>query len=82
MSGGMQVEQNKSLFVDFSVSERISELPDTERIVLTLYYLEGLRLKEIGSLLGVSESRVSQIKARAVGRMRSLLGGPYEDLFS
>lgn len=56
--------------LDLNISKEIEGLPDTERIVLSLYYLEGLTLKEIGSLLRVSESRVSQIRARAVERLR------------
>ncbi len=49
------------------------ELPERERAVVTLYYLEGLRLVEIGEILGVTESRVSQLRSRAVSRLRMLL---------
>jgi RNA polymerase sigma factor for flagellar operon FliA len=48
-------------------------LDDQERTVLALYYFENLRSREIGELLGVSESRVSQVRARALGRLRSTL---------
>jgi RNA polymerase sigma factor for flagellar operon FliA len=41
--------------------EAISTLPDTERLTVTLYYLEDLRLKEIGRVLNLSESRVSRL---------------------
>lgn len=44
----------------------IRELPRVEKIVLSLYYYEGLRMKEIGQVLGISESRVSQIHSRAI----------------
>ena len=51
----------------------IGELPDTERRVVTMYYREGLLLREIGAILGVTESRVSQIHSRAIARLRSIL---------
>lgn len=49
-------------------------LPEQERNVLTLYYFEELKLHEIAAILGVSESRISQIRAKAVGRLRKSLG--------
>lgn len=49
----------------------IDELPDRERVVLSLYYVEGLKLRQIGALLDVSESRVCQIHAQAVKRVRT-----------
>lgn len=48
----------------------INRLPERERMVLVLYYNRELNLKEIGSMLGVSESRVSQIHSQATGRLR------------
>ncbi len=48
----------------------IDEMPDKERTVLTLYYYEELTLKEIGDVLGISESRVCQIHTKAVVRLR------------
>lgn len=45
-------------------------LPEQERNVLTLYYFEELKLHEIAALIGVSESRVSQIRAKAITRLR------------
>ncbi len=51
----------------------ISTLPERERLVLALYYDEELNLKEIGLVLGVSESRVSQIHSQAALRLRSRL---------
>lgn len=45
-------------------------LPEQERNVLSLYYFEELKLSEIAAILGVSESRVSQIRAKAISRLR------------
>jgi len=54
--------------------EAISILPERERLVLTLYYDEDLNLREIGAVIGVSESRVSQIHSQALIRLQSRLG--------
>jgi RNA polymerase sigma factor FliA len=54
--------------------DAIEELPEKERLVLTLYYYEELTMKEIGLTLGVVESRVSQIHSAAVLRLRAALG--------
>ena len=48
----------------------IQRLPERERIVIGLYYYEGLTLKEIGEVLGVTESRVSQLHTKAILRLR------------
>ena len=53
--------------------DAIDELPEKERMVLTLYYYEELTMKEIGLTLGVVESRVSQIHSAAVVRLRAAL---------
>jgi RNA polymerase sigma factor for flagellar operon FliA len=55
------------------LADAIDELPEKERMVLTLYYYEELTMKEIGLTLGVVESRVSQIHSSAVLRLRSAL---------
>jgi RNA polymerase sigma factor for flagellar operon FliA len=55
------------------LAEAIDELPEKERMVLTLYYYEELTMKEIGLTLGVVESRVSQIHSSAVVRLRAAL---------
>jgi RNA polymerase sigma factor for flagellar operon FliA len=54
--------------------DALLELPEQERNVLSLYYFEELKLAEIAAILGVSESRVSQIRAKAVARLRAALG--------
>lgn len=53
------------------LSQLINALPKNERLVLSLYYERDLNLKEIGEVLGVSESRVSQIHSQATHRIRS-----------
>ncbi|WP_018994974.1 RNA polymerase sigma factor FliA [Thioalkalivibrio sp. ALJ2] len=57
----------------------LGDLPERERLVLSLYYIEELNLREIGAVLGVTESRVSQIRSQAVIRLRARLGSWLED---
>ncbi|VAX03942.1 RNA polymerase sigma factor for flagellar operon [hydrothermal vent metagenome] len=54
-----------------SLADAIAGLPERERLVMTLYYDEELNLREIGSILGVSESRICQIHSQAVIRLQS-----------
>jgi RNA polymerase sigma factor FliA len=56
-----------------AVMGAIDDLPEKERMVMALYYQEELNLKEIGEVLGVSESRVCQIHGQALIRLRALL---------
>ena len=56
-----------------AVVEAIDQLPERERLVMNLYYVEELNLKEIGEVLGVSESRVSQILSTVVKKLRQNL---------
>lgn len=56
-----------------ALSQGISGLPEKEALVLSLYYDEELNLKEIGEVLAVSESRVSQIHSQALARLRARL---------
>jgi RNA polymerase sigma factor FliA len=55
------------------IAKAIEELPEKQRLVLSLYYYEDLNLKEIGQVLDVTESRVSQLHAQAVTRLRAKL---------
>ena len=55
------------------LTRAIAELPEKERQVLALYYFEELTMKEVGAVLGVGESRVSQIHSMAVIRLRARL---------
>ena len=57
-----------------SLSDAIASLPDRERLVMTLYYDEELNLREIGAVIGVSESRISQIHSQALIRLQARLG--------
>ena len=55
------------------LAEAIANLPDRERLVMTLYYYEEMTMREIGLALGVVESRVSQVHASAVVHLRAAL---------
>jgi RNA polymerase sigma factor for flagellar operon FliA len=55
------------------LAEAIDALPERERLVLSLYYFEEFTMKEIGALLGVNESRVSQLHTKATLRLRTKL---------
>ncbi len=55
------------------LADAINRMPDRERLVLTLYYYEGLTLAEIGDVLGVTESRVCQIHTKAILQLRGRL---------
>ena len=55
------------------LARAVSKLPEREALLLSLYYVDELNLKEIGKVLGVSESRASQIHSKAVVRLRARL---------
>ena len=55
------------------VPETIDQLPEKERLVISLYYYEELTMKEIGEILSITESRVSQIHTKAILRLRGRL---------
>jgi RNA polymerase sigma factor for flagellar operon FliA len=55
------------------VADSIARLPEREKLVVALYYYENLTLREIGEVLGVTESRVSQLHTKAVMRLKSQL---------
>ncbi|MFN8035713.1 MAG: RNA polymerase sigma factor WhiG [Acidimicrobiia bacterium] len=61
------------------LADAINRMPDRERLVLTLYYYEGLTLSEIGDVLGVTESRVCQIHTKAIFQLRGRFIEPAAD---
>ena len=69
---------NRNEFNAF-LEKAISGLPEQERQVLVLYYYEEMMLKEIGKVLGVSESRVSQIHTKALLKLKTKLKGFAEE---
>jgi len=68
---GMQRDDTRRL-----LSEAIAGLPERERLVMALYYDEELNLREIGAVMGVSESRVSQVHSQAVIRLQARMSNP------
>jgi RNA polymerase sigma factor for flagellar operon FliA len=70
-----EVEERKQI-----LSDSINRLPEREKIVITLYYYEGLTLKEIGEVLGVTESRVCQMHTKAILRLKGRLGASQNTL--
>jgi RNA polymerase sigma factor for flagellar operon FliA len=58
-----------------ALGESIARLPEREKLVVTLYYYEELTLREIGEVLGVTESRVSQLHTKAILRLKARLSG-------
>ena len=59
-----------------AIADSIARLPEREKLVVTLYYYEELTLREIGEVLGVTESRVSQLHTKAILRLKARLTGP------
>jgi RNA polymerase sigma factor for flagellar operon FliA len=57
------------------LADAIANLPERERMVLTLYYYEELTMREVGAVMGVVESRVSQLHSSAMVKLRVALGG-------
>ena len=64
------------------VADAIARLPEREKLVVALYYYENLTLREIGEVLGVTESRISQLHTKAVLRLRSRLQGDTDGIAS
>jgi len=64
------------------ISEAIQDLPEKQRLVLSLYYYEDLNLKEIGKVLDVTESRVSQLHTQAILRLKAKLRNHWDDFLA
>jgi RNA polymerase sigma factor for flagellar operon FliA len=76
----MNNQSNPHSAMDFKtfqekVKEGIMTLPEKQRLVLSLYYYEDLNLKEIGQVLSVTESRVSQLHTQAILKLKARLKG-------
>lgn len=71
----LTVLMDKNLRV--ALVQAISQLPEREKLVMGLYYQEELNLREIGEVLGVSESRVCQLHSQAIARLRAKLKQNY-----
>ncbi len=69
--GAFEVEETKQMLV-----QAINRLPEREKLVLSLYYYEGLTLGQIGNVLHITESRVCQIHTKAVLQLRAKLAEP------
>ncbi|MEO5971281.1 MAG: FliA/WhiG family RNA polymerase sigma factor, partial [Bdellovibrionia bacterium] len=66
-------------YIKRMISEAIQDLPEKQRLVLSLYYYEDLNLKEIGRVLDVTESRVSQLHTQAIIRLKAKLKNNWDD---
>ncbi len=64
----------------FILAKAINQLPEREKIVVTLYYYEGLTLAEIGQVLGVTESRICQMHTKAVLQLRAKLSESHDEV--
>ena len=59
--------------VKAAIARTIEELPEKEKMVISLYYMDELTMKETGKVLGITESRVSQVHSKAISRLRAKL---------
>ena len=74
IDSAMEREEQKQ-----QLAKGIATLPEKERLVITLYYMEDLRLKEIGAVLNLSESRVSRLLASAQHHLREYVNAHDND---
>ncbi len=72
---GEVVEQLQNQELRNQLADQIASLPEKERLVMALYYTEELNLREIGEVMGVTESRACQIRSQALLRLRSRMSG-------
>ena len=75
--GSGKTSLNEALLAQSELKDRLADaiaaLPGREKLVIALYYYENLTLREIGEVLGVTESRISQLHTKAVLRLKSRL---------
>jgi RNA polymerase sigma factor for flagellar operon FliA len=74
--GEPEMDVENAEFMD-ELTRAIERLPERDRLVVSLYYVEEMNLKEIGAVLEVSESRVSQILSQSVKTLRSRLSASF-----
>ncbi|MDR1227841.1 MAG: RNA polymerase sigma factor FliA [Azoarcus sp.] len=74
-TGASPLELLENADIRTRLVKAIGELPEREKMVMALYYDEDLNLREIGEVLGVTESRVSQLHSQAVARLRAQMAG-------
>jgi RNA polymerase sigma factor for flagellar operon FliA len=75
-AGANPLELLEDADIKMRLIKAIEELPEREKMVMALYYDEDLNLREIGEVLGVTESRVSQLHSQAVARLRAQMAWP------
>lgn len=66
----LAVEAN---FTRARLASAMSQLPDRERRIVSMHYFRGVKFKDLGEMLGVSEPRISQLHSRAIGRLKTIL---------
>lgn len=76
IGGSLDTKIEESELVEV-LSGEINNLPEKEKKIISLYYYEGLTYKEIGKIMGISESRVSQLHTKAIIRLKSKLEKEY-----
>ena len=75
-SSAMMKKEVRQMLID-----AVTSLPDNEKTVIGLYYVQSMTLKEIGGVLGVTESRVSQLHAKALIRLKGVLTRTGDEVF-
>jgi RNA polymerase sigma factor for flagellar operon FliA len=69
-SGEQHLEEQHTRAV---IAKAVAELPERERNIVALHYFKGMKFKDLGHMLGVSEPRISQLHSRAMGRLKVML---------
>jgi len=80
--GADPLEQLLDASMRSALVEAIGDLPEREKLVMALYYEEELNLREIGEVMGVTESRVCQLHSQAIARLRARITGDGQPLGS
>lgn len=72
-TSALQLDRIQKLEQQTLLAKAVEKLPERERLVIGLYYVEELTMKEVAEVLGVTESRVSQLKSQAAARLRGAM---------